>query len=129
MRAAATTALLERGMAEAVIGGALVAVLEHFIGFVEFAEFMLAFGVARIAIGMMLHRQLAECTLELDLGAGARDAQNFVIVALGHRSFPAEILKNLVLKSALSRLAGRGLFLKVSLLRPTSCRPCRRPLR
>src|SRR6266536_383601 len=31
---AATHALLERGMAEAVIGGALVAVLEHLVGLV-----------------------------------------------------------------------------------------------
>ena len=87
---AAAAALLESGVAEAVIGGALVAVLEHFIGFVDFVEFVLAFAVARIAVRMMLHRQLAECGLELDLGAGARDAQNFVVVALRHRSFPAE---------------------------------------
>ena len=35
---AAAHALLERGMAEAVIGGALVAVLQDFVGFVDFLE-------------------------------------------------------------------------------------------
>src|SRR4051794_9917797 len=82
----AGTAVLERGVAEAVIGGALVAVLEYFIGFVEFAEPVFAFGVARIAIRMMLHGELAEGRLEIDLGAGALNAQDFVIVAFAHRT-------------------------------------------
>ena len=52
-------AVLECGMAETVIGGALVAVLEHVIGFVDFLEFVLAILVAGIAVGMPLHRELA----------------------------------------------------------------------
>ena len=84
MRAAAHAALLESGMAEAVIGGALIAVLEDVVGLVEFFELVLAVGVARIAVRVMLHGELAERGLELDLGAGARDAQDLVIVALGH---------------------------------------------
>src|SRR5690606_8000353 len=81
---AATAALLEGSMAEAIIGGTLVAVLEHFIGFVEFAEFVLAFGVTRIAIRVMLHGELAERGLQLDFRAGARDTEHLVIVALRH---------------------------------------------
>ena len=81
---AAHAALLEGGVAETVIGGALVAVLEHVIGLVEFLELVLALVVARIAIRMMLHGELAEGGLQLDLGAGARNAQDFVVVAFGH---------------------------------------------
>ena len=65
----AAAALLEGGMAETVIGGALVAVLEHLIGLVDFLELVLALGVARIAVRVMLHRELAEGGLEFDLGA------------------------------------------------------------
>ena len=52
-------AVLERGMAETVIGGAPVAVLEHVIGFVDFLELVFAILVAGIAVGMPLHRELA----------------------------------------------------------------------
>ena len=84
VRSPAHAALLEGGVTEAVIGGALVAVLEDVIGLVDLFEFVLAFGVARIAIRMMLHGELAERGLELGVAAGARYAQNFVVVALGH---------------------------------------------
>ena len=55
-------------MAEAVIGGALLAVLQDVVGLVDFLELVLAVFVARIAIGMVLHGELAERGLELDLG-------------------------------------------------------------
>src|SRR5690606_36386398 len=81
-RPAATHALLESGMAEPIIGGALVAVLEHVIGFVDFLEALLAFGVAGIAIGVVRHRLLAISRLQLGLACAARNAQNLVITAL-----------------------------------------------
>ena len=49
--AMAAATLLEGGMAEAVIGGALVAVLEHLVGLVDFLESMLAIAVAGILSG------------------------------------------------------------------------------
>src|SRR5262249_34700372 len=76
----------EGGMAEAVIGGALVAVLEDVIGLVELLEAVLAILVARIAIRMVLHGQLAEGRLELHLGGRARHAQDLVVVAFRHVS-------------------------------------------
>ena len=85
---AAAAALLEGGMAEAVIGGALVAVLQDLVGLVDFLEAVLAVVVARIAIGMKLHRQLAEGGLQLGLAAGALNAEDFVVVALGHAAAP-----------------------------------------
>ena len=66
---AAAHAVLERGVTEAVIGGALVAVLQHVIGFVDFLEVVLAFVVARIAVRMMLHGELAERGLEFGVAA------------------------------------------------------------
>src|SRR5260370_4072151 len=79
-------AVLEGGMAEAIIGRALVRVLEHFIGFVDLLEFALA-AVAGIAVGMILHGELAKRGLELRIAAGARDLQNLVVAALGHPGF------------------------------------------
>ena len=46
-------------MAEAVIGGALLIVLQDVIGFVDFLEFDFGGVVAGIPVGMELHRQLA----------------------------------------------------------------------
>src|SRR5579862_821638 len=100
--------MFERGMAKAIIGGALVAVLEYVVSLVEFLEFMDAVLIARIAIGMVLHGELAERSLELDLGAGAGDAQDFVVVALRHFRLSPPNKKNLVLQKRHARREGRG---------------------
>ena len=84
MRPAAHAAMLEGRVAETVIGGALVAVLEHVIRLVDFLEAVLAVLVARIAIRVMLHGKLAERCLEFNLSAGAGYAQDLVVVALRH---------------------------------------------
>src|SRR5438270_908057 len=78
-------ALLECRMAEPVVSGALLLVLQDVIGFVDFLEMMLAILVAGIAIGVPLHRELAVRRLHLRVGRGARYAENFVVVALGHQ--------------------------------------------
>ena len=70
MRAAA--ALLEGGMAEAVIGARVVGVLEDVVGLVDFLEPVLAFLVAGIAVGMPLHRELAEGGLQSRLARAVR---------------------------------------------------------
>ena len=67
-------ALLEGGVAEAVIGGALVAVLEDLIGLVDFLEADLAVGVAGILVGVELHGELAIGALEVGVGRDALDA-------------------------------------------------------
>ena len=81
-------ALLEGGVAEAVIGGALVGVLEDVVGLVDLLEAMLAVLVAGIAVGMPLHRELAERGLQLRLARGALDSQDLVVAALCHPSLP-----------------------------------------
>ena len=59
MAAATGAALLESGMPEAVVGGALLRVLEHFIGGAERLELAFALGAAGVAVGMVLHGELA----------------------------------------------------------------------
>ena len=76
--------LLEGGMTETVIGGAFVAILEDVVGLVDFFETMLALLVPRITVRVMLHRKFAEGCLQLNLGGGAGNAENFIIIALGH---------------------------------------------
>ena len=79
---AAHAALLEGGMAETVIGGALVAVLEHVVGLVELFELVFALVIARIAVRVMLHGELAERGLEVGVAGLARNTQDFVISRL-----------------------------------------------
>src|SRR5206468_4474319 len=68
---AATRALLERGMSEAIIGGALLAVLENLVGLVDFLEADFALGIAGILVRMPLHRELAEGRLQPVIVGGA----------------------------------------------------------
>ena len=84
-RPAPAHAVLERGMAEAVIGGALLIVLQDVIGFVDFLEFDFGGVIARIAVGMQLHRELAIGRLELGDRRALLAAENFVVAALAHR--------------------------------------------
>ena len=86
--AVAAAALLERGVAEAVIGGALVGVLEDLVGLVDFLEPVLAVLVAGIAVRMPLHGELAERGLELAVVDGALDLQDLVVAPLRHPRVP-----------------------------------------
>ncbi len=81
---AAHAAMLKCSMTESVIGGALVAILQNVVRLVDFLEAVLAILIARITVRVMLHGELAERGLELDLCTGAGNAENFVVVALGH---------------------------------------------
>src|ERR1700716_4131459 len=79
-------------MAEPVIGGALVAVLENLVGFVDFLETDLARGIARVLVRMPFHRELAECGFEFGFVRVAVDFKGFVVAALGgHPSNPPEV--------------------------------------
>ena len=66
-------ALLERGVAETVIGRALVGILQDLVGLVDFLEAVFGVGIAGIAIRMALHRVLAKGGLDLDFARGALD--------------------------------------------------------
>ena len=77
-------ALLERGVAETVVGCALLRIRKVLISLVEFLETRLRLLVAGVAVGMAAHRGLAERRLQLGFGGGLGDAQCFVKVAFGH---------------------------------------------
>src|SRR5665213_2425758 len=77
-------AAFEGGVAEAVIGGAFLLVLQDVIGLVGVLEFLLGRVVVRIAVRMMLHGELAEGLLDLFGGGVFRHAQQFVIIAFRH---------------------------------------------
>src|ERR1700733_13671692 len=79
-------------MAEPVIGGALIAVLEDLIGLVDFLEADFAAGIARILVRMPFHRELAEGCLETGIIRGPLDFKGLVVTALGgHPSNPPEV--------------------------------------
>ena len=145
--AAAPAALLEGGMAVAVIERALLPVGEDLIGLVDLLELDLGLQVAGILVRMVLHGQLAEGALQLDLRGGAADAEDLVIVALRHRNVlslcpcaswpgltrpsPAEEPLCSAMTPSRNEMAGSSpamtsLSMKSALRRSFSCRP-RRP--
>ncbi len=75
---------IDAGMAVLIVGRALLAVGKNFVGFLGFLEVFLRLGIVRIAVGMMLHGQLAIGLLDVLVGSVAVDAKNFVKVAFSH---------------------------------------------
>ena len=83
-RAAArsTSTLLEGGVAEAVVGGALLRILQDFIGLGDLLEHLLRLLVARILVGMKLHGLLAVGLLHFLVAGPLGHAEQLVIVFL-----------------------------------------------
>ncbi len=81
---ATAAALLEGRMAEAVIGSALLVVLQHVIGFVHFLELRLGLLVSRIAVRVVLHRQFAIRLLQVFVACLTANSQRDVIVLFRH---------------------------------------------
>ena len=78
-------------MAETIVGGAFIAVLQNLIGLVDFLEAYLAGRIARISIRMPFHGQFAKGRLELGFVRVPVDLKGFVVTALGrHQSIPPE---------------------------------------
>ncbi len=75
---------LKGGMAEPVIGRALLLIGEHGIGLVNFLELFLGFRVSCILVRMVLHRQFAIGRFQRLAVDAALNAQYFVVVAFAH---------------------------------------------
>src|ERR1051325_3510692 len=75
---------LEGGVTEAVVGGALLRILEAFIGLAQSLELRLRLGAAAVSVGMALHRQLAIGRLDRRRIGGPLDLQQLVIIGLNH---------------------------------------------
>ena len=76
----------DAGVSEAVIAGALLLVRQNGVGLAALLEFFLRVRVVGIAVGMVLHGQLAVSALDLGVGGRTADAQHFVVVAFPVRS-------------------------------------------
>src|SRR6185437_14278823 len=80
-RPAGAVATLEGGGAVAVVGRALVGILQDVVGVVDLLELLFSFLlVVPIAIGVMLHGELAEGLLDVVGARRPTDAQQLVIV-------------------------------------------------
>ncbi len=71
------------GVTELVIARTLLGVAEHGVGFAALFEALFGFRIVRIAVGVVLHREFAIRTLDLDVRRGAVNAEDFVVVSLG----------------------------------------------
>ena len=79
-----THAAVECRMPEAVVCRALLLVLENLVGFVDLLELDLGRRIIRVAVGVVLHRQLAIGLLD---GGPVRipvDAEHVIEVGIGH---------------------------------------------
>jgi hypothetical protein len=65
----------------AIIKRALVRVGKNPVGLSDFFKTFLRIRVVRVAVRMVLHRELAICTLQFNLSHSAADAKHLVIVA------------------------------------------------
>src|SRR5690606_17259925 len=84
VRTAASRLTIHAGMAKAIIGSTLIRIVENFVGFLGFLEFLFRLGVIRIAIRVILHRQATISFFQRICVGLAAHAEDFVIIALGH---------------------------------------------
>jgi hypothetical protein len=71
---------------EAIVEAALLLVGQNGVGLGRFLEAFLGVAVVRVAIRMMLQRQLAIGALDLLIGGRALDPEDVVVVAFAHVS-------------------------------------------
>ena len=90
--AAAHAALFKGRMTELVVLGALLAVAQHLIRFVDFLEFFFRLFIALVLVGMVFHRHFAVGFFQLRLCCVLVYAQNLIII-----SFIRQLLHHLLL--------------------------------
>jgi hypothetical protein len=85
---AATHVRVDAGVAVLVIGGTFLSVGQDFVCFLCFLELVFRFLAVRIAVRVVLHRQLAVRLLDLVVRGIPVDAEDFVKVAFCHLLSP-----------------------------------------
>src|SRR5450755_2939860 len=98
---------IDSGMPELIVRRALARIGEDFVRFLGLLEFLFRGLVIRIAVGMVLHRQLAISLLDVLFRSVAIDAQGRVIVALSHSSVSPTSVANCVSLTAFGRVKRR----------------------
>ena len=73
------------GMPVTVVGGPLLLIGEHFVGFFRLLELGLGVFTVRISVRVVFHRQLAIRLLELLFGGVFREAEHLVEIPFRHR--------------------------------------------
>ena len=71
-------------MAEMVVGGALLRILQDLVGLANLLEAQLGAVVVRIAVGMEFLGEAPVSRLELQLAGTSRNSEGLVVAALGH---------------------------------------------
>jgi hypothetical protein len=89
-------------MAVTVIGGALLLVAQHRVGFAALLEALFGAVIVGVAVRVILQRQLAIGALDLNVSRRARDAEYFVIVAFNFGSQFSKDRRAVVLRRAKS---------------------------
>ncbi len=112
---------IESGVPKAIIGCAFLFVLKDVVGFVDLLELLLAALIAGIAVRVPLHGELAVGGLDLFVAAAARNAQDFVVIALRH-GFRFALRRSPALGCAFCDRKGEAFC-------PHHCRSPPRPLR
>src|SRR5690242_11394820 len=87
-RMAATAAVLESGMAEPIVGGALLRILQAVIGFADRLELRLVILAPAILVRVIFHRELAIGGLDRPGIGVTRATEQFVIIDLGGHDWP-----------------------------------------
>ena len=85
----ARSAGIHARLAVAVVGGALLVVGKHGVGFTDFLELLFGDLVTRIAVRMVLHGHAAVGLLDVVGGSVLADAEHLVIIAIRHYPIPA----------------------------------------
>ncbi len=78
--ATATVHAIQAGVPEAVVGRPLVGIAEHRVGLAQLLELGFGVGASAVAVGVMLHSELAVGPLELVVGCAPLDAQYLVVI-------------------------------------------------
>src|SRR4030081_1324954 len=78
--------MFEGGMTVAIVSRPFLRIRQRLIGFVQFLELKFGLRIAGIAVGMTLHRRLAEGRFHLGVRAAFGNAKNLVIVPSHHRA-------------------------------------------
>src|SRR6201996_1563883 len=68
----------------AIVGRTLLGIAQHLVSLARLLEALLRFRIVRIAVRVIAHRQFAVCGLQLLLAALSCNAQDFVIIDVGH---------------------------------------------
>jgi hypothetical protein len=75
-------------LAELIVSGAFIGVLQDIIGFVGFLEFRFRRRIVGIAVGMVFHGKLAIRAFQRRLVRIAVDTQGLIIIWFGHTQRP-----------------------------------------